>query len=344
MKRVIYFTVLTICMLFAAIGVSGETAYAGSDGIVVSNITSTSAYVDWSGLQGIYAADGKTVTGYDVDIASRKVYSNTTATSALITGLEPGTYYNLEIMVYYLYGNGESYWGYEWIGFDTLGSGGGVDGGNADVPTQPQPGGPSYSPETATEQSVLSVPTITTARLVDTTAYVLASNVGNCEGLEFQIIDEKTHRVVKLETAYTYGTEIYGISADRIYSAQVRSFAYDSNYDRIYSAWSGKKYMVAQPTINTKKSKLKTSSIKVVWKKIAGVKNYTVSIRNRGSKKWSKVATTKKNSYTIKKIKGKKINLKKKNYEVMITANAKINGKTLKSDNSKYIYTYTYYR
>lgn len=340
MNRRMYFTVLTICMLFAAIGIGGKTVYADSDGIVVSNITSTGAYVDWSGLQGIYAAKGQTVTGYDMNVAGQQICSNSTTTAVTLTNLTPGTYYSIELIVYYMFEDGESNWGYEWASFETLGSGGSVDSGNIDIPTQPQP---QPQPENPSYYQ-LAVPTMERATLIDTTAYVSAANAGVCEGLEFQVTDEKTKQVIKLETAYAYGTEIYGIRADRIYSVQVRSFGYDSNYDRVYSQWSEKKYMVAQPTINTNKSKLKTHSIKVVWKKISGAKNYTVNIRKRGSKKWSKVTTTKKNTYTIKKIKRKKVNLKKTNYEVMIVANAKINGKTCKSDNSKYIYTYTYYR
>lgn len=344
MKKSIYLTVLTICMFVTMLGGNKKTVHADSAGIVISNITSTSAYADWSGLKGIYAAEGKTVTGYDIEIGSQVLYSNTTATAATITGLEPGTWYALGITVHYRYDNNESFWGYEWVGFDTLGSGGGVDGGGSPVvPQNPQPQ-PTVPGNTNPTQGVLPAPSVQTAKLVDTTVYVVAGNVGYCEGLEFQIIDEKTKKVVKTETAYTYGTQIYNVKADRIYSVQVRAFAYDSNYDTVYSAWSGKKYMVAQPTINTKKSKLKSSSMKICWKKITGAKNYTVYVRKKGSKKWTKITTTKKTTYTIKKIKGKKVNLKKTDYEVSIVANARISGKTVKSDNSKYIYTYTYYR
>lgn len=102
---------------------------------------------------------------------------------------------------------------------------------------------------------------------------------------------------------------------------------------------------VKQPKLNASKSKIKKNSITIKWSKVKNAKSYTVYIRKKGGKKWTKVkkVSAKKTSYKITKYKGKKINVYKQDYEVTVMATAKIGGKTYNSPKTSYLRTYTYY-
>lgn len=108
--------------------------------------------------------------------------------------------------------------------------------------------------------------------------------------------------------------------------------------DRLrYSEWSDKYYFVTQPTmLKAKKGDVKKSSIKVRWKKLEGNYTYIIYARkeqtNKVGYKWYKVGSTKKDTFTVKKINNKKINCKKYvAYHVKVVAQAKYEDKTIRS-------------
>ena len=116
--------------------------------------------------------------------------------------------------------------------------------------------------------------------------------------------------------------------------------AVTSNYDNETkcSEWSDIKYFVTQPKVTSIKNN--GNSVTVKFKKIAGAKSYTVYARKHnldGSKgKWSKAKTITSNKITVSKIRKKKVNTNKAEYDICVVANAKVKGKTVTS--SKYAY------
>lgn len=196
---------------------------------------------------------------------------------------------------------------------------------------------------TQTPDITLQVPKITEVKMSETKLGAVAGNIdSNARSLEWQIIDVKNgNKVVATDTSYTTGNIFYNMKR-KLYAVQCRAVGYDSNYNNIYSDWSAKSYVIAQPEVSTSKKYLKKNSITVSFKKIKGAKDYTIYMRKKGSSKWTKVKTTKKNKYKVTKFKGKSINLAKKSYEFCVIANAKVGKKTIKSSKSEYVYTVYY--
>ena len=81
----------------------------------------------------------------------------------------------------------------------------------------------------------------------------------------------------------------------------------------------------------------------IKWKKITGVKNYTVYVKKGNSKKWTKVKTTNSNKYVLKKFKGKTVNTFKNKYYFAVVGNATVNGKKVTSGKDEYYGAYSYY-
>lgn len=186
------------------------------------------------------------------------------------------------------------------------------------------------------------VPKITGVKMVAGTVRINAT-ADYCEGAEYAIYRNKGNKQIdSKDTLYT-SCDFVGVNRNQVYYARVRGYAFDNNYNRVYSEWSGKKYFVPQPQI-TDKSKFyrRGDYISLKWKKITGAKNYTIQLRKRNGGKWSKVKTlpAKKTSYKITRFKGKKLNLNSNAYEIRMTATAKAGGKTIKSDASEYKQTY----
>lgn len=206
---------------------------------------------------------------------------------------------------------------------------------------------PSVSPSAAPSVSPSAVPVTTPKIPVIVAAMVgdeVAVGVENqaCDGVEVQIVNNATGKVVATKDSNTVITSFDNIPRKAVYYAQVRAYSVDATGQKLYSDWSEKSYFVAQPSISKNKKNIKKKAIVCKWNKVAGANSYTVYLRKRGAGKWVKVKTTKKTSYTIKKLKGKKIDTKKNNYEMRVIASAKVGGKTVKSDGSAYVYTYSY--
>lgn len=321
------------------------------DGISITNIGSTTALVDWSGTVEVYRAKGYNLSGvykvtwWSVNTGDTTIVDGSTQTSAYLTGLPSGTRCCIEVRPYYYSDNiNDGSWGYNVAWFETDGSTSTITPTPSPVPT-PAPNVPQGPTTPAPSSIVLSTPSVSKAVIVGDRLEVLANNIDpNARKLEWQVIDVKNgNKVVNTDVSYTTGNIFYNLSR-KIYAIQCRAVAYDSNYNDVYSAWSTQKYVISQPKVSTNKKYLKKNSITVSFKKIKGAKDYTIYMRKKGSSKWTKVKTTKKNKYKITKFKGKSINLVNKTYEFCVIANAKVGKKTIKSAKKEYIYTRIYYR
>lgn len=199
---------------------------------------------------------------------------------------------------------------------------------------------PSASPSATPVVVAPKVPVIAAAMVVDEVGVAVEQQV--CDGVEIQVVNKATNKVVATQESNKVITSISGIPRKAVYYVQVRAYSFDATGQKLYSDWSEKAYIVAQPSISKNKKNIKKKAIVCKWNKIAGANSYTVYARKRGASKWVKVKTTSKTSYTIKKLKGKKIDTKKNNYEMRVTASAKVDGKKYTSDGSAYVYTYSY--
>ena len=354
--------VIMLCMLMVMISATGTwVVNAESDYIVISNISATGAVCDWSGLVSVYAAEGKKIDSFKVTLSAvgypDKVLSEAaTATGVTLYNLAPDNYYQIVIEPTYHYyeeesqGVYEQHNGYEWKGFNTLqGAAQSTVNPSAQIDATQQTENQAAATQTPAtqvpvEQTPVTVtaatPAISKVKMHDTTVYINANQV-----TAFRICTKKG-KVVATDTSYTTGDTFYGIKANKVYYAQVRSYLYDANYNKVYSAWSGKKYFVAQPTINTSTSKINANAdtISLKWNKVQGASSYTVYMKKSTANKWKKVKTTKKNTYKTATFKGNALHLKRNDYHIKVVANAKINGKKYKSNNAKYIYTYVIFR
>lgn len=105
-----------------------------------------------------------------------------------------------------------------------------------------------------------------------------------------------------------------------------------------WSDWSKKAYLFTQPMANAKKTKVKGNKLTVTWGKISGATSYSVYVSTKEKKGYKKLATvsSKKNTVTLKKLKGKKFS-PKKTYYVYVVANKKV-GKTTYTSGRHYTY------
>lgn len=126
---------------------------------------------------------------------------------------------------------------------------------------------------------------------------------------------------------------------------KVRSYVYDENTNKVYSNFSKEKIIIPRATVT--KGAMKSGKVKISWKKVSGAKSYTIYLSSNNGKKFKKLGTTKKSSYTI----SKKLT-KYKDYYVYVQANSvKYKGKkynstkpTEKRSNAYKFYIYTVYR
>ncbi len=351
-------TLLTVFMVIWCAG-SSARAYNIDDGIVISNITSTSAHLEWSGVFNMVRSElspGCMITGCDVYLGDTQLYSNTKATSIQLNNIQSSTMHFVYIYVYYtdIWGYNEKYYTFDY--FET-GDNAYINGADDREDTQTRPTvtpdptpnptpNPTPSPSYPTTTVVtLSTPKVSQVEVVNGEMYVKADNIDpRAEKLEWKIYDKKTGNCVKSETSYYAGDNFYGLNSRKVYYAICRAVGYDDNYNEVYSDWSGKKYFVTQPKITTKSNSkdIKVNSINIKWKKVTGAKSYTVYAKKETSNKWVKVKTTTKTSYKLTKIKGKKLNLRASDYNFKVVTNAKVNGKTIKSSNKEFYEAYVY--
>ena len=319
-----------------------------SEYITVSNVTHSSAKVDWSAMKSYI--ESKYPDGicsdftYKVMIGDTVFSESTKATNGTLSNLSADTAYFIEITCsYVLVLDSETYQmeEYEFEEFIT-GELNNVNDPGTQTQTPSNPGTPS---KPNTQQVVLKKPVVQSMRLVNGTLNVVATNVDttNTEKLEWAVYDKKTNQLVKTDNSYSIADTIYGLDARKIYYVKCRAVSYDANYNSVYSEWSDAKYIVSQPKVTSKNKDVKKSQVTIKWKKISGAKNYTVYVKKGKTKKWTKVKTTKSNKYVLKKFKGKKVNTFKNRYYFAVVANAKVNGKTLSSGKDEFYEAYSYY-
>ena len=95
---------------------------------------------------------------------------------------------------------------------------------------------------------------------------------------------------------------------------KVRSYVYDENQQKVYSAYSTEKVIIPRPTIKSKK--MVGNKVKLTYNKVTGAKNYSIYLSSNNGKSFKKIGTTSKTTYTItKKLK------RYTNYYVYVQAN-----------------------
>lgn len=346
-----YFFMLVMFLVFSFNTITVKAAAdVSSDGISVTGITSTTANVDWSGVSASYSdytINSWTVTWWSAIRGYNTIVEDSTVTSATLTGLPSGSSILIEVYPNYIDSYGESGQGYKSVWFDTDGATDlSVDIGNdtpAPTPTTPEPTPTPSQPDIYSGAVTLSTPTVSKVVMGGGKLSALAVNVdANTAKLEWRLIDVKNkNKVVKTDTSYSTVVNMYSVGR-KVYAIQCRSVGYDSDYNYVYSNWSASKYVVAQPKVSTNKKNLKKNSVTISFKKIKGVKNYTIYMRKKGAKKWTKVKTTSSSKCKVTKFKGKTINTYKTNYEFCVVSNAKIGKKTYKSGKYETIRTKYY--
>lgn len=338
---------LTMLLLIVCMGlVFSNNAKAAPDvisnGVKVTNITSTSAKADWSDkILEIKGLGWKSLSSVDVTIWSANygtqvLGSGVQASGVSLTNLAPGTDYSLEIKFYGIASDGNSAYDYACAWFRTDGA------TNLEV----IPGNPTIPGQ---DQNTSNVPTnvpvtagfgVSQALLTGDTLQVLASGVpAGVDQIQWQVVD-KNGNVVKDSTSYSTTDTIYGLSSKKIYGVRCRVGVYDANYNLVYSDWSPIKYVISQPTITSKKKDIQSHKLTVKFKKISGAKDYTIYMRKHGSKSWTKIKTTKSNKLVITKFKKKTLTINSNGVDVCVIANAKIANQNIHSE--KYGFTNFY--
>lgn len=204
---------------------------------------------------------------------------------------------------------------------------------------------PTYEVTPSAEVVHLITPKVSKVVMHTGTVTALANNVdtANVSALEWKLFDAKTGKCIASDTSYSNREDFYGIKGRKVFYLQCRAVDYDSENNYVYSAWSEPKYFVAQPKLSVKRKNNSWNKLSITWKKVTGAKNYTVYARKRNAKKWIKLKTTSKTTYTFSKLKGKTINARNHDYEITVVTNAKIRGTTVKSGKNEYYYTHVIY-
>lgn len=346
-----------VLMLGTVLAPAGKSEAAGVykyGSFAVTALSSTEVSIDYRNI--LAGLSGATVYGYkitlkDVHLGTEAVIKQAAANEVYgtITGLTPGHTYTVVVEASYQYVGSSPGELYDYVQFETPLSGVVTDLDVVDT-TVALPGtepSTTQQPQATAAPVVLQVaaPPISSVKMVGSNVSAAVSPVA-CSGYEFGIFNQKTGRLVKLDTTTLAGITFYGLSRKNIYIVKARAYAYDTAGNRVYSAWGAGKYFVPQPEVRQTATKVKKNSITLKWSKVTGAKNYTIYMRKRNSGKWYKVKTvsSKKSSYKITRFRGKRFNTHRQNYEVKIKASAKIGGKTYNSTTNNYIYTYTLYR
>lgn len=335
-----------LCLLLIAlfmIGASKEKVLAYDDEVLAYNITANSATLDWTKWQDVMIKEYGVLKIYGYRIVVSGNQFKTTGTTYQLTGLNAGSTYNVEIYADVKKADGEDGDMLNYVIFDT----GGYTAVVNDPVTDPNTN-PGQDPQPGTQQPTqpstpqipvnvsLSTPTIVDAYYDNGSVYASTTDYGAAQGMEFCLFTKDNVLVGTDDSLYSSGS-FYGLSANTVYYVQARGYVYDSNYNRVYSQWSGKKYIMPQPQANSKRKWIKRNSVKINWKKVSGANKYIVYARKHNAKKWNKVGTTSKTSFTVKKVKGKKIVIGSNGYDIMVVSQGTFEGTTIKSIKSLYV-------
>lgn len=322
-----------LLMVFCSNNVNAASPVS-ENGITITNITANSATIDWGSTVNVMADSGYvlqnyTVTWWTAVRGTNIIVQNSTATNANVTNLPSGTTITVEVYLNTVDGSKDEFQGYYSTTFET------DETQDLDV---------NINNGTASTSTNITLPTpkINKAIMSGTELGVIAivKDTTQFKQLEWEVYDvENDNKLVRTDISYKTTDIIYGMER-KIYGVRVRGVGYGD----AVSDWSSIVYTIAQPKVSTSKKLLKQNSITVKFSKIKGAKNYTIYIRKHGKKKWTKITTTTKTKYKITKFKGKKINLKKTNYDYCVIANVKKGGKNIKSYTGEYFYTKYYYK
>lgn len=159
----------------------------------------------------------------------------------------------------------------------------------------------------------------------------------HADGYEYVLYNYKGKKLKSGKTTYYSYNTLSNVKVGSFYRLKVRAYT-NINGRAVYGEWSDTISFAHQTKVNIKRS---GRNLKFSWKKIKGVKDYTIYVSTKQKSGYKKVATTKKTSYTLKKFKKKKLSTKKK-YYVYVVANTKIGKKKFKS-NSELCYYLTRY-
>lgn len=127
--------------------------------------------------------------------------------------------------------------------------------------------------------------------------------------------DKKWQSVTTKKTA----TTIDGLKAGKTYSFKVTAVTKKDNYTSMVTKVSTLKTVTAKVKSKTDKS------VKLTWSKDKNADGYIVYKKSTKNGDWSKVASTKTNTYNVSKLKGEKT------YYFKVVPYCKANGKTIKS-------------
>jgi hypothetical protein len=164
----------------------------------------------------------------------------------------------------------------------------------------------------------------------------------------------QTHNGKTIDSGVTTGTGFSEkIKNYVVYKAQVRAYS-TINGQTYYGAWSPTAYFFTQPSKSSKDAvvgaKISGSKLKVSWKKMDGVTGYNVFVSDKAKSGYKKVKSVKANkgSVTVSKY-GKKKFKGNKTYYVYVQAYKKVNGQTfttgvnyitvLKKNRTSFIYS-----
>lgn len=290
---------VAVFVMTMAFMTTGTTAKAAS----VTQVAQDQASVTIS-----WAAENNAIeyyVGYGVDYTTAKAMAEAktitlpaTTTSYNITGLTPGTEY--DVYVYYTYKS-------------------------------------SYSDKTYTTSlgscDIVTLPTKVTG-LNQTKWWYWALSVDfswddqTAAKYEAVIMNNKDKVLTTIDCLSNNGT-YNEVKNNKLYKVKVRAYV-EINGQRCYGDYSDEAYLFTQPMVKT--AKVTNGKLKLTWGKISGVTGYDVYVSTKEKKGYKKVKSLSKSksSVTISKLKGKKFSAKKK-YYVYIVAKKKVNGITYTS-------------
>lgn len=166
------------------------------------------------------------------------------------------------------------------------------------------------------------------------------TNDSAADGYELEFYNAKGKKIKTVEVGASYsGTRTYTFNKapkNSTCSVKIRSYIKFNSGAKAYSEWSKKAYFISQANMPAKKYNLSKGKLTLKWTKVTGAKKYVI-YAGTSSNKMKKVATvsSKKTSYTLKKIGGSKIS-SSKSYYVKVVPQTKLGGKTIKGDHGYY--------
>ena len=155
------------------------------------------------------------------------------------------------------------------------------------------------------------------------------------DGYEAVLYSKKGKKLQTVNTVGGSSNSAIFTKANRsnVYYVKVRCYVSLMGDYKAYGESSDKFYALPQPKLISNENDVKINSIRLRWQKVKGADSYTIYASNNIHSKQVKIATVKKTSYTMKKIKKKPVNTLKKPYYVSIVTNSNAGGKLRKAEN-----------